>query len=428
MTKAIISVDLYATAIMTVIFIASFRQYRRRPEIMRYYVRMMLMNIIELVTDCLMTVLESGPDNSMKMFFLPVLYAVNGAVYYRLIMLYIYYVYDNISRKKNIPVLLARIPSAVCVIMATLWLVSAYLPVLYYFDENGFHRGSGYWIVNVTGYLLAGYIICFILHYRHVLKYTKIMTMIAFVICPIICALIRNVYESFSFMAAAISLSLIIVGNFMQMEVESELRDQEYRLSEQKIRVLRSQISPHFLYNVLTTIYYLCGKEPEQAQTALAELSEYLRGNLTPLDQPEPILFTKELEHIRHYVHLEMMRYEDLLNAEYHIEAEHFPVPPLSIQCLVENAIKHGTSKKKEGGTVWISTRAIPSGYEVKVEDDGVGFDTSLIGTDAADSAQHIGLMNAKERLWVMCKGTMDIRSTPGKGTCITVQLPRHFR
>ena len=193
-------------------------------------------------------------------------------------------------------------------------------------------------------------------------------------------------------------------------------------LYEAKVSVMVSQIQPHFMYNALSSIAMMCTLNPETAQEATITFADYLRGNMDSLKQTAPVAFETELEHLKKYLYIEKLRFADLLNVEYDIQATDFKLPLLSIQPLVENAVKHGVGMAEDGGTVKISTRETENAYEVIVEDDGVGFD---VIEKKNDGRSHVGMENTKKRLHDMCGGEVIITSVIGKGTTAKVILPK---
>ena len=194
----------------------------------------------------------------------------------------------------------------------------------------------------------------------------------------------------------------------------------EEELTEMRIATMLSQIKPHFIYNTLGTIEQFCYEEPEKAANLVHEFSLYLRGNFTELDNSAPIRITQELEHVKHYVGIEQVRFPDI-TIEYDIREEDFLVPALSVQPLVENAIKHGLMGLESGGTVKISTYETKESFCVEVTDDGVGFEESIF----SDGQPHVGIRNIRARIEAMCNGTLVITSTPGKGTTAVITIPK---
>ena len=196
----------------------------------------------------------------------------------------------------------------------------------------------------------------------------------------------------------------------------------ETELADANMSIMLSQIQPHFLYNALNTIKYLVRRDTEMAEKAIVEFSLYLRGNMDSLTQKKPIPFRTELSHIRHYCEIERMRFGQKLEIEYDIETDNFFVPTLSIQPLVENSIKHGVTKKPEGGTVTIHTYEDDKNYYVRITDDGVGFDPAK---PSAPNRSHVGFSNIKNRLETMLNATIEVKSVIDKGTDTLITLPK---
>ena len=191
-------------------------------------------------------------------------------------------------------------------------------------------------------------------------------------------------------------------------------------LEREKVKVMLSQIKPHFLFNTLNIIRSLITRDPQTAVDAIDHFADYLRENMTSLELVRCVSFTEELHHVENYLYIEKLRFQDHLNVEYDINSVDFMVPPLSLQILVENAVKHGISPKEESGYVRIRTTEDSDFFMVVCEDDGVGFDT-----EKKISMDHVGLRNTRMRLNTMCKGELIINSTPGVGTKSVILIPK---
>lgn len=220
---------------------------------------------------------------------------------------------------------------------------------------------------------------------------------------------------------------IVIFRQSREREKRSQLAAQlEKELVQSQVSIMLSQIRPHFLYNSITAIQTLCVQDPEKARKSLGDFAKYLRGNMDSLASKELIPFVKELEHTRHYVELELMRQGEYLEVEYHIEEMSFNIPTLSLQPLVENAIKHGVGGEEDGGRVIISTYRRDDTIYVSVEDNGVGFELNQLEERAGDNQRtHIGLQNVKERIQRMAGGDFVIESQVGVGTKATIILPQ---
>ena len=203
-----------------------------------------------------------------------------------------------------------------------------------------------------------------------------------------------------------------------ELEMEKIVLNAE--LAESRISTMMSQIRPHFIYNTLGSIEQLCDIDPKKAGELVHDFAKYLRGNFGELDNPKPILMSQEMEHVHHYVSIENVRFPDM-TFSFEMNSEDFHIPALTIQPIVENAIKHGLMKLQKGGTIRVVSYETETEYCVSVEDDGVGFDTSLL----LDERKHVGLRNIRERLKAMVNGTIDIESTVGVGTKVIVKIPK---
>ncbi|MGM9971364.1 MAG: sensor histidine kinase [Anaeroplasmataceae bacterium] len=220
----------------------------------------------------------------------------------------------------------------------------------------------------------------------------------------------------FIFITALIILFVFIPQNFLAIEKQRELKAE---LEKTKTTIMLSQIQPHFLYNTLASIRYLCKKDPIKAQEALDDFSSYLRGNMQSLEE-QIIPFSKELLHIKTYLKLEEMSFGDKLNIEFDIEEDDFSLPCLTVQPFVENAVKHGVCVRESGGNIKIQTKRKDDYIYIIITDDGVGFDTNIINENKDN---HIGIRNVINRLEHMKYGDVSIESDIGHGTKVVIRI-----
>ena len=209
-------------------------------------------------------------------------------------------------------------------------------------------------------------------------------------------------------------------GAIRARELEAEKMILNAKLTESRIATMISQIQPHFIYNTLGTIEQLCITEPKAASKLVRNFSLYLRGNFSELDNAKPIRFSQEMNHVKHYTDIEQVRFPDM-TIQYDLRSVEFLLPALSVQPLVENAIKHGLMGLEEGGIVTISAYETKESYVVEVTDDGVGFDMNA----GYDETKHVGIKNIRGRIEAMCGGTLTIESEIGKGTKATIKIPK---
>lgn len=244
-------------------------------------------------------------------------------------------------------------------------------------------------------------------------KSTKInrVAFIIYTIFPIAGVIIDYTFHGISLTHAGITVGILSIYTSIYLTRQKELEAQRNAL-------MLSQINPHFIYNTLSTIASMCDTAPKQAKYLTIDFSHYLRRNIGTLASEEPITFEQEMEHVACYLKIEKARFRERLNVHYAIQCKEFSIPPLTVQPLVENAVKHGVTKKAAGGTVRISTYDTDTHYVIEIIDDGVGFDS-----EAAE--MHVGIQNVQSRLAAMCKGNLSIKSTVGVGTRVTIEIPK---
>ena len=203
--------------------------------------------------------------------------------------------------------------------------------------------------------------------------------------------------------------------------LEAEKQALKLELQESRISIMLSQMQPHFIFNTLNTIYHLCEIDPEIARSTINSFSKYLRNNIDNLDRSEMIHFDREMSFVKAYLDIEKVRFDDELQISFDLSVTNFKLPVLTVQPIVENAVKHGTSKKEGVSTLCISTRESDTCYEIEIRDTGVGFDTSV----SIDEHKHIGISNVRQRLKHLCNGTLIIESKEGEGTTAIIQIPK---
>ena len=199
---------------------------------------------------------------------------------------------------------------------------------------------------------------------------------------------------------------------------QHEIAEQQLEIANQRASIMVLQMRPHFIYNTLTSIYCLCSDNPPLAQQIVMDFTTYLRKNFTAIASAKPIPFSSELEHTRAYLAVEQARFSSSLRVDYDTPHTWFRIPPLTLQPIVENAIKHG--RDPYAGMLFISIRTCKtdSGAEIVVADNGRGF------SHDDDSEPHIALKNIHQRLALMCSGSLTIKPNDGEGTVVTITSP----
>lgn len=295
---------------------------------------------------------------------------------------------------------------------------------------NLYRRGAGY-LPNLIPYLV--YIVSALLLVLYACLTDKEeesrrhnVSLCAYMMLPVF----GGVMEAFNYGVpwtwSLTALSLLLV--YMSIRERQSSRERvnaarlEVELAESRRAIMLSQIQPHFLYNVLCVIQDLCHEKAPEAEEATVVFSRFLRGNMESLATRGNIPFERELEHTRYYLTLEQKRFGERLRVVYDIRCALFRLPPLTLQPIVENAVRNGTCRREAGGTVTISTRETAESFEIVVQDDGVGFDPAK---PRENGRTPIGISNVRERLRAQSNGTLRIESTPGVGTVAVIAIPK---
>lgn len=200
---------------------------------------------------------------------------------------------------------------------------------------------------------------------------------------------------------------------------ERLLAQRESDLRETKVQAMIAQIRPHFIYNTLTSIYVLIHDDPKRAMLVTQDFTDYLQANFSAIAATKPISFSDELRHTRAYLAVESMRFGDDLHVDFAIEHSAFLLPALTLQPIVENAVKYGVGRGHAPEHITIRTQTRNGCSIITVTDDGPGFTP-----DAGDGEAHVGIANVRERLSVMCGGTLEIESCTGQRTTVKIIIP----
>lgn len=224
----------------------------------------------------------------------------------------------------------------------------------------------------------------------------------------------------FLFIALQFALAVGQIRNSLRLSMKASALEKD--LMESRAAVMVSQIQPHFLYNALVAIKELCDTGQQQTTSlALEHFAYYLRGNLDSLSDKRLIPFAQEVKHVEDYLYLEKMRFEDRLHIVWELNAMDFELPALTLQPIVANAVRHGITEKRQGGTLTIGSQATNGSIIITVVDDGVGFDPTK---PKRDGRTHMGIGNVKNRLAAQCGGQLCIESARGTGTTVQIILP----
>lgn len=348
---------------------------------------------------------------------------------------------EGSTDKEKYPVIRIRLVSMIAVLALLLVIVSQFTHLYYYIDEaNIYHRNREHFlsmILPLSGMILD---LSLLIQYRGRLSRELFIALLSYLILPTVAAVIVIFYYGISLVNITISLCMILMfieTNIEQAQMvavqerklaeqtlalarqEHKLAQVEGELTESRITSMMSQIRDHFIFNTLSTISGYCKIDPEKADEALTRFARYLRRNMNYLEEKELIPFEIEVRQIEDYVALEQMRFEDRIEFGEDFEVTDFKIPPLTVQPLVENAIKHGIITQGRSGSVCVLTRKEKEQILIEVIDDGIGFDEKEVKKKGS-----IGLKNVRYRLEHMANAQLTIESKPGEGTRVYIQIP----
>ena len=325
--------------------------------------------------------------------------------------------------------------AAICFFAAiyyVLLIINLFTPVLFTVDASGRiqYIGEVIDIISFSSFYLI--YLLYILPQRCPLK--KKLSLLGFVVFPLLCVALNVIWYTMGITYAVTPLADIfllmsayvvffcdyIESREMLFRQKAELAEKENRATELQTALMLSQIQPHFLYNALTAIRNLCKTDPTEAYLALGDFSDYLRTNMKALGGGRMTSFEKELEHIKIYLSLEQMRFGEELKVEYDIRYREFSLPSLTVQPIVENAVRHGAMMNEDGGRITICSLKTEDGAVITVTDNGPGFDPSA---PLSDGKNHFGLKNVRDCLTATGSGELMIDSVPGVGTTVTIRI-----
>ena len=326
-------------------------------------------------------------------------------------------------------------------------IISAKYTNWYYFidEENVYHRMPYYNVALILIAVLYILVITQIIVCAKRLLIKQIISLFLYVTIPVIMVVLQVVLKpGIGLTNIGMSLSLIIIfivnnvrityleealnkkvlqQNMVLLNQNKVIAEKKEEIENLQLNMVLTQMQPHFVFNVLNIIYYLCAKDTKLAQTAIDRFSSYLRANIDSLVSDDLAPFSKELEHVKNYLDLEKLRFDDELQIEYDIGPSDFHIPMLVVQPLVENAVKHGIAKSSNGGKIIIRTIEDFENFYIYVVDNGVGFDPNK--ARAYDGRSHIGIDNVRFRIEKRVNGELDIFSTKGKGTTAVITIPK---
>lgn len=306
---------------------------------------------------------------------------------------------------------------------------------LFYIDEHmRYHRGALYPVWYYNTIVVFIFIFAVLIIYRKKMYRFISKVLLTASVLPIAAFLLNFTYRRISFNNIAVSVAALIIYVFYEnhrtataVKREREINSVQHKLLESKValeqannEMLLAQIQPHFISNSLMALRSQCREYPEVYES-ITNFSLYLRSHFEALGSSNKMIsFEQEMENTEAYLALEELNFGDRLQVVYHIECDDFMLPPLSVQPLVENAVRHGVGTYEKGGVVSISSRREPGKIIIEIADNGSG--SSNI-TPQQTKRRGIGIENVRTRLNSTVGGTLEVLKTE-HGTVARITLP----
>ena len=357
----------------------------------------------------------SNPNLVLPERIVGVLETVLPSLLMPLLTVYILHCCKENWRKSSLFIIMVVLLSLLCIVLC----VAQFTECIYYFtSDNEFIIGPLYPLLMSPMVAMIVVNLVGVIRRRQKLTLKHFIALLIYLL-PLLTAMIVQAFVPvFLLIVIAVSLgALSMLGIILAEHVEQYIQ-QQLEISNQRARIAVLQMRPHFIYNTMTSIYYLCEQNPDKAQQVVLDFTNYLRKNFNAVAGADTILFSEELEHTRAYLAVELAQFEDMLIVEYDITFTQFRLPPLTLQPIVENAVKHGMDPDAaEPLVISVRTEKTDDGAVITVGDNGKGFDTSSSGES------YSALDNICERLKQQCGGNMKIDSVPGR-TTVTICIP----
>lgn len=426
----LIGLNILSVVVLAIIMSACLLEKKSSPSYSGYFIAMLAIEILYLIFNAFQYSTERAIKNSGVLSLAGRYIAFRGmsnVMIFLLLIVFTFYAAAHISDNSKFGRWGRNSVILVCSAYAFGCLLTVFIPSFadkfFYVDSTGGHSRGTFVFALFGAYYLVVVLLITIIKSRKKLNKYSLFAILSFLVCPILVSFQRFFGKESYIMGPAMFVSLIAMYCFLYLQNSERLHRQDLVLANSRLDVLKNQIRPHFLYNTLNSIYVLCGKDPTAAQEAISDFAEYMRANLENLEEDDVIPLESELEHVDHYLSLEKMRFGGDLEVEYDTDYTDMLIPPMTLQILAENAVKHGIEQKRNGfGKITIRTRRSTNTDLVIVEDNGVGFDVEEYNDDPGS---HVGIVNVKERLKQLLGASLIIESETGRGTTVTIIIPR---
>ena len=315
--------------------------------------------------------------------------------------------------------LLFKVVAALLAVYYLIFIVGQFTDAIYRVTpDNQYIRGPLFalWISPLVVILILN--IAGVIRRRNKLSKRYFIALLVYLLPMTVTLFFHLFFEAEVYVVLCMALFALIMFGLILADNMDRFMRQQREIANQRAGLMVLQMRPHFIYNTMMGIYYLCDQDAQKAKQVTLDFTTYLRKNFTAIASEDTVPFTAELEHTRAYLAVEQAQFEDDLIVNFDTPHTMFRVPPLTLQPIVENAVKHGLSTTKEPLHISVVTRKTDNAIEIIVEDNGAGY------APADDNEPHIALSNIRRRLDMMCKGKLEITPREGGGTSVKVTIP----
>ena len=406
-----IALNIFSLIIASIVLLACITEYSKKKVGSRFFLAFQIFVFISLIADMVSWFGEGDPSSATLVMVSNTIVACARRIAILEFMHYLVATLHAISRAARAILYVFHV---LCALSIAFCICNAFFEYVYYVNPEGHYVHTDSVAMGVVYLLFPTLALFAIVLMTFLAKSTSNIgraTFLFYTVFPVAGVITDYTFHGISTASAGFVVTVVAIYTTIYMKRQEELE-------AQKNALMLSQINPHFVYNSLTTIAAMCDVSPKKAKNLTIDFAQFLRKNIDTMMSEHTISFDDELDHVAYYLKIEKERFRDRLNVIYAIQCRNFQIPPLTIQPLVENAVKHGITKKAHGGTLKISTYEEASNYVIEIIDDGVGFDTE-------SDVTHVGFSNVRSRLAAMCHGVLTVKSTVGVGTRVVVEIPK---
>lgn len=417
-----VTLDLYSIAVSLTVLCYLIVGKQKRDKLCQGFILLCMVNILMILGDLANWIFEgvARPWYPAALWAGVLLFWICSSL---ILLIFTGYIMEYLSPRVRIHKNYWNAAVALCAVHIICIVLSLWNGMFFTVSQGNFYqRGEWFWLSQLIPFSIYGLDVAIFTVYRKSLSRKDFRILSSYIILPILAEVIQMFNYGIALLNTGITLSILIIFINIQSEQELRLERQERELTQARVDIMLSQIKPHFLYNTLTAIRQMCDSNPRQAKESIRDFTLFLRANMDSLGSKAPIPFEQELKHTESYLKLEQQRQQDRLHVVYEIGVRDFSIPPLTMQPIVENAVRYGALSREEGGTVLLRTEETRSAYCITIQDDGLGFRP---GTVNSDERSHMGIENVRQRLALLCSGTLELRSIEGSGTTAVITIPK---